>query len=209
MNLILEFDDFNPEPEVNCLSQIEKLVKLFPSIKLTMFTTPLYNDNNMAYWNDWCNKVRSYIESDNLRLAIHGLYHTNEEFKFKSKENARDAIEKAESIFNKANLPFIKVFRGPHWGISSGTYEALIDLNYKYVYTHIDYRDLIEKYPNIKSVIYNWNLKDEYVELNEPTVIGHGHTHNVCGNGIEESMDRICSFINKYSPNFLFCNELE
>ncbi len=209
MNVILEFDDFNPQHNVDCLEEIEKLVNLFPDIKLTMFTTSMYEQNNMSHWKDWCDKVRKYIESDNLRLAVHGLYHTNEEFKFKNKESAFDSIEKAEKIFNESNLPFIKVFRGPHWGINAATYEALIDHNYKFVYTHNDYYHLIDKYPQIRSVIYNWNLKDDFDFVSDDIIIGHGHTHNVCGNGIEESMNRICSFIIKHSPTFKFADELE
>jgi hypothetical protein len=211
MKLILEFDDFNPKAEVNCIGEIQELVYTFPQIKLTMFTSALYERRALFSDPEWCKAVNKLIESNNLKLAIHGLYHTPEEFKHKTKDDALLSITVAESVFKVAGLPFIKVFRGPHWGINEATYEALIDLKYKAVYTHEDYRSLADKFPQIKSVFYNWNLKDnECTAWNgiEPLVIGHGHTHNVCGNGIQESFDRISTFIQRYGPEFAFADEV-
>ena len=212
MNLILEFDDFNPKNSVNCINQIDQLVSLFPDIKLTMFTTALYERTALFSDKEWCNRVRVHIANNNLRLAIHGLYHTQEEFKDKSYDDAKLTLVIAESVFTVADLPFVKVFRGPHWGINESTYNALIDLNYKFVYTHDSYREMSSKFLNIKSVYYNWNLKDDFKSLNlinEKFIIGHGHTHNVCSNGIAESYDKIVNIIHEHSPTFYFVDEYE
>jgi hypothetical protein len=208
MKLILEFDDFNPKNTVNCIESIDKLVSLFPKIKLTMFTSALYERKALFSDKVWCDRVRAHINNNNLRLAVHGLYHTQEEFKHKSYDDAKLSLVIAESVFNVSNLPFIKVFRGPHWGINDNTYNALIDLNYKFVFTHESYKDLSVRFPNIKSVYYNWNIKDDF-NLIETTdfIIGHGHTHNVCGNGIEESYSKIRKFIDTYNPIFKFADE--
>ena len=208
MNLILEFDDFNPKETVNCIEYIDSLVSLFPKIKLTMFTSALYERKALFSDKVWCFRVREHIKNNNLRLAVHGLYHTQEEFKHKSYDDAKLSLVIAESVFNVSDLSFIKVFRGPHWGINENTYNALIDLQYKFVYTHESYNHLSAKFLNIKNVYYNWNLKDDF-NLVESTdfVIGHGHTHNVCGNGIEESYSRIKAFINTYKPTFKFADE--
>lgn len=209
MNLILEFDDLNPKKEVDCLTSIEKLVTLFPKIKLTFFTSPLYERNALFSDKIWCCNIKKYIDSDNVRLAVHGLYHTQEEFKNKSKDDALLSILIAESVFNASKLPFIKVFRGPHWGINEETYEALIELDYKLVYTHESYIELSKKFDNIKSIFYNWNLKEEFdSSIANELIVGHGHTHNVCGNGIDESFERIVNYIKKYNPNFLFADEI-
>jgi hypothetical protein len=209
MNLILEFDDLNPKDEVNCLSSIDKLVSLFPNIKLTFFTSALYDRVALFSNKEWCFKIKKYIESDNIRLAVHGLYHTQEEFKNKSKDDALLSLIIAESVFNASKLPFIKVFRGPHWGINNNTYQSLIELEYKSVYTHETYIELANQYKDIKSIIYNWNLKDNFdPSIKDNVIIGHGHTHNVCGNGIDESFDRIVNFINQYNPNFLFADDI-
>ena len=207
MKLALEFDDFNPKTEVNCIDKIDTLVQRYPNIKLTFFTPALYERVPLFGNREWCSRVLHHIENNNVRLAVHGLYHTVEEFKQKSKNDALLSIVIAESVFKVAKLPYVKLFRGPHWGINENTYEALIELEYKAVFTHTDYSHLIPKYPQIKSVLYNWNLKD--VDCTEKNlIIGHGHTQNVCNNGIDESYERICNFIDKNNPEFAFADEI-
>lgn len=207
MKLALEFDDFNPKPEVNCIDTIDKLVSRYPNIKLTFFTVALYERVPLFSNREWCKRVLKHIENNNVRLAVHGLYHTVEEFKNKSKNDALLSIVIAESVFKVSKLPFVKLFRGPHWGINENTYEALIELEYNAVFTHSDYSHLIQKFPCIKSVIYNWNLKDVDCTARD-SIIGHGHTQNVCGNGIDESYERICNFIDTNKPQFAFANEI-
>lgn len=207
MKLALEFDDFNPKPEVNCIDIIDRIIAQYPNIKLTFFTTPLYERVPLFRDKKWCERVKKHIDNNNIQLAVHGLYHTVEEFKTKSKDDALLSIAVAESVFRVSKLPFIKLFRGPHWGINDATYEALIELEYKAVFTHPDYAYLINRHPQIKSIFYNWNL-DSNTCAETDLVIGHGHTQNVCGNGIEESYNRICNFINKNNPTFVFADEI-
>lgn len=209
MNLILEFDDFNPHFETNCIHELDRLIQSYPNIKINLFTSPAYKNKRLYEDHEWCSKVRNYIESDNIRLSIHGLYHTTEEFKFKTKSDAIEGLLTAQSIFKLSDLDYLLVFRGPHWGINDNTYEALIELEYTHVYTHNDYKELSDLYSDkIKNVYYNWNLKDDFIINNDSIIIAHGHTHNVCGNGINESMNRIITFIDQYNPNFLFTNEI-
>ena len=210
MKLILEFDDLNPKREVNCLSEIRNLIKLFPKIKLTLFTSALYMWVPLHSNKPWCEEVSSYIKNNNIKLAVHGLVHSPEEFKRKDKNDTLLALKEAESIFKTSGLDFIKVFRGPHWGINEWTYESLIELGYKAVYNHLDYKDLGDKHEkDIKNIYYNWNLKDPFDEsLSGETIVAHGHTHDVCGNGIRETTPKIIDFINKYNPDFLFADEI-
>lgn len=210
MKLILEFDDFNPHPEVDCLTEIKALVGVFPEIKLTMFTPALYKDTPLYSNPSWCDEVRKLIKSNNLRLAVHGCYHTNEEFKNINYHDAIRTIVRAESIFRVAGLPFIRCFRGPHWGINQPTYNALKWLEYTHVYTHEDYKELTATNDDIKNIVYNWNISQFYKRTTELsyTVIGHGHTHNVCSNGIQESSARIDDFIRTYTPTFSFADEI-
>ena len=51
---------------------------------------------------------------------------------------------------------------------------------------------------NNKVIYYNWNLKDEAPV--ETLLVAHGHTHNVCQNGINETMHRIKKFIREQKP---------
>jgi predicted deacetylase len=209
MKLLLEFDDLNPHYQVNCIKEIEKLINLFPEIKLTFFTSALYEGVPLYSDKEWCNKINKYILSNNVRLAVHGLVHSPcEEFKHKNKDETLLALNIAEAIFKTSNLDYIKIFRGPHWGINEYTYESLIQLGYKSIYTHVDYINLVDKYKEIKSIFYNWNLKDDFTDIQNEIIIAHGHTHNVCGNGISESLNKIISFIEKYNPEFIFGDEI-
>lgn len=205
--LILEYDDFHWKSPENCLDSLYKFIALRPDIKITLFTTPLHSGLRLSENQGWCNEVRKLIESNNIRLAVHGTFHEQEEYKYKTYQDTILSLEQAEKEFQDSGLPFIKVFRGPHWGVNSHTYTALSNRKYSHIYTHIDYFHLIYDYGNLKSVIYNWNLKDESPKLAE-IIIGHGHTHQTCGNGINETFDRVRKFIDENHPNFKFANEI-
>lgn len=204
--LILEYDDFHWKRPEDCLDTIYKFVEKFPQIKISLFTTPLHSRLGIFEAENWCNKVRELINQNNICLAVHGTYHHQEEFKHKSVGEAVINLKKSEHEFEISRLPFVKVFRGPHWGISQNTYDALKQLNYTHVYTHQDYKQLAESNSDIKNIFYNWNLKDE--APNEDFLIGHGHTHNVCGNGIRETFDRVCKFIDSNDVEFKFVNDV-
>jgi len=209
MKLLLEFDDLNPHSQVNCINEIRELIKIIPNIKLTFFTSALYEGVPLYQDNEWCYEISKYIKSNNIRLAVHGLAHSPvEEFKRKNKIEALLALNIADAIFKTSKLDYIKVFRGPHWGINEHTYEALLELEYKAIYTHTDYIDLANKNKNIKNIFYNWNLKDNFIDNGDEIIIAHGHTHNVCGNGINETLNRIIKFIKDYNPEFIFGDEI-
>lgn len=201
--LILEFDDLNPHTEVNCLPLIDELVLRYPNVVLNFFTVASYGGHVLHSNLEWCKKLRTHIHNGNVCLAVHGLYHTSEEFKHHTYDSAVAALKLAHTIFNAANLPFTKVFRGPHWGINEHVFKALIDLGYSHVYSHESYRILNDKFKDaIKIIYYNWNGKDELVNPAD-LCIGHFHTHNVCGNGIQESFNRICRALDNNDFKYL------
>lgn len=211
MKLVLEFDDLNPHPEVDCLPTIKRLVECYPEIKLTFFTPAAYQRCELASNLNWCAEIKTLIESGNVRLAVHGLVHSQEEFKYLSFDEADHRLFIAEQIFKGADLPFSKIFRGPHWGINEETYQALISRNYSSCWGHESYKGLAEKFPEMRTIYYSWNLKDKFEDSGQKDselVIAHGHTSNVCGNGIEESFGRICEMIDQYKPEFLFASEI-
>lgn len=205
--LILEFDDLHWKQPENCLDTIKRYVQKYPKIKLSFFTTPCHSQLPLSYNPEWCLEINDLIKSNNIRIAVHGLYHNQEEFKYLDDNRSIMFFKLAEKEFNQAGIPFIKVFRGPHWGICQHTYDALKYEGYSHIYTHEDYRDLAEKNKTrIKNIFYNWNLKDE--APNDNLLIGHGHTFNVCSNGIAQTFDKVCAFIDKYNPEFKFVNEI-
>jgi hypothetical protein len=205
MKLILEFDDFHWRYPENCISEIQELVDEFPDIKISLFTTALLSNLPISNNVEWVSKVKKFILSDNIRLAVHGIYHNNQEFKYMTKDQALASLSLVHSAFDHAKLPFVKVFRGPHWGINQESIDALNELSYTHLYNHEDYRNLDHLFKN-KVVYYNWNLKDDSPV--EDTLVAHGHTHNVCENGIKQVMPKIKKFIIENNPTFGFVDEI-
>lgn len=214
MRCCLEYDDFHPNPEVDCLGVVKELVNEFPSILINLFTIPCYKNAPLFENRSWCEDVRALIESNNICIAMHGTYHTQEEYKHYNYSTAVDKIKLGENILQAAGIDFVKVFRGPNWGMAEPSVDALCDLGYTHIYSHQSYADLneyaINKGANI--CIYNWNLKDEYGKFEralsegDPVII-HGHTHNVCSNGIAETYNKLSNFIKQYNPTFIKVND--
>lgn len=206
--VIFEFDDLHfTEPE-DCLNEIDHLVKVIPNIKLSFFAVPMLRGNPIYENPLWIKRIHEHIKNNNVRLAVHGLEHLTLEFENINFENAMYRIQTAEDLFKQAELPFVKVFKGPHWGINLETLDALSYLEYTHVYNHDDHIHLeLNKY-SFKFIHYNWNLKDEFEDNEQSLVVAHGHTWDTCSNGIKEVTPKIIEFVNKYHPTFKFVDEV-
>lgn len=209
MQIILESDDFNPHPEVDCLSFIEKILSENSNIIFNFFCPPLYKGYSLEKNPYWCDKVRCLIENNNVTLNPHGLYHSQEEFKYKNYNETLEALLHAESIFNNCKLPYLKCWRGPHWGCNEFTFQALEKLNYTHIYIHENYRTLYDSGNyNFQAIYYNWSIGDKLDNLNDNILIAHSHTHAVCNNGLEEKWDNVQLLIEAHNLNFLKTNEI-
>lgn len=204
--LILEFDDFHPSEPENCLESVYTLVFLYPEIKINLFTIPNLRKLPLSKDKKWCNDVRRLILDGNLVLGVHGYSHELLEFESPGYQTALDKLQKGSRILLDAELPYARVFRGPHWGLNVEAIYALRDSNFTHIYNHEDHRHLGLEIINcgMKAIYYNWNLKDEFDEelLAANFIIAHGHTHHTCGNGIQEVFLRLTEFIDKYKPTF-------
>lgn len=210
MNIIIEYDDFHWEMPENCLSSIYKIISEFPGIKISLFTIPFLRKKSLYEDRTWCRKVGKLIESGHIEIERHGFLHSTLEFKSEDLIYIREAILLGDSILAKSGLISKKVFRGPYWGISSQAINILNDLGYTHLYNHVDYSHLDSIFKN-KVVYYNWNLADESPQAIDPGygfIVAHGHTHNVCNNGIEESMNRLRDFIYNNDVTFKFASEI-
>jgi predicted deacetylase len=205
--LIIDFDDYHWRDPENCLNTLRLLIEEIPEIKISLFTIPNLDNQYLSKDERWCHETKKLIYSDNICLGVHGYTHTPLEFENLSYQDAKHAIQLAEAEFTFAKLPFAKVFKGPHWGLAEPTLRALEVLKYTHIFTHEDYRYL-EKQTTLQNVFYNWNLKDEPKKFKEmpPIITAHGHTHNVCNNGITEIAFRLVEFIgeNRQNINFEF-----
>jgi hypothetical protein len=204
--LILEYDDLHWKSPENCLDVIEKAVSRYPSIKMSFFCTPMHSYLPLSRNRKWCDAIRSFISSGNICLAVHGLFHSTEEFKDKSYAESRDTIGAAEREFGNAGLPFVKAFRCPQWTCNRTIYPALESLGYSHFYTHEMFKGFIPSESKIKSVIYNWNLKDEAAPEAD-VIVGHGHTWNVCDNGIKQTFLTMERFLSEHPVEFKFVHE--
>tara|TARA_R110002074_G_scaffold402324_1_gene607076 strand:- start:147257 stop:147889 length:633 start_codon:yes stop_codon:yes gene_type:complete len=193
--ILIDFDDLHYRHPENCLQTVDYLVERNPDIKLLFFTIPFLDRLEIGNDTKFCEDIKKYIDSGHIQLAIHGTYHSSEEFKNLDRENARMKISLSERLMREANLPFIRVFKGPHWGINKNTIDVLTDRDYDAIFSHEDYSHL--ETPDIDFCYYNWNLKDDYVSTEDKIVIAHGHTHSVCGNGIRQIADKLLSTIER------------
>jgi len=194
INLVPEFDDFHWRKPENCLDYIEKIIEEIPDVKISLFCPPRLGGLGLSLDPDWCKRVRELINSNYIVLGVHGLEHTQEEFGSLTKEQALKKLTQAEEEFAKAELPFVKCFRGPHWGLNIQSILALIEKGYTHIYNHKDkaYLDVDEHIGMIRHIYYDWNLKDQLPDnLSATTIVAHGHTHNVCENGIRETFSRL------------------
>lgn len=215
MKLVLEYDDLHfMEPE-NCMKTIDRFVERYPEIKISFFTIPFLRGFPISGNPTWAEELRKHIENDNVRLAVHGLNHTPEEFKFFNYDQSIACLTTAESLFVEAGLPFVKVFRGPHWGLCEDSVKALLSLQYTHLYNHEDYQELGDSVKNkIKVKYYNWNLAEDpparslLDSIAGKPLIAHGHTHDVCGNGIGETFDKVCNFLDNNKVDFKFVDEV-
>ena len=204
--IVIDYDDLHWKDPENCLSTIQEIVNNVPDIKLTFFTTSLHSNIPIKLQKTWCNKIRKFINNNNICLAIHGLRHEILQFKNISYNDALNKIQLAQKNFEQAELPFIKIFKGPHWGINENTYNRLIDLGYTHVYSHEQYKHLQNIFPKIKTIYYNWNLAES--PLYNDIIVAHGHTHDVCNNGILQTKNKLINFIKNNKLQFKFGNEI-
>lgn len=204
--LILEFDDFHHLKPENCLETLTALIVAIPHIKISMFTVPLLRNASVGSNSIWCNRVKEFIDNGNLSLCLHGLTHDHLEFENLSRKEANTRIKRGLDLFDKAGLPCEKVFRGPNWGLNPQTVNALLDNNFTHLYNHKDHMWASALEMPMKVIYYNWNLKRN-APVTDGQIVAHGHTHNVCKNGIDQVLHKIKAYEKQFSPKYFFCHE--
>lgn len=210
MQLVLEYDDFCDQSPEDCLNFIEKQLVDDDKIKITLFTVPAMRGRAIGD-PVWVGRVKTLIQQDKIRLAVHGLFHTPEEFKNLNASEIHRRLNLAEEIFESLDLPYIKVFRPPHWTPSDDLHEVLAERGYTHWYNHQMHKSYEYLEPGYKCapVHYNYNLADGLEKFPDlaSKVVAHGHTHDVCGNGIVQTWDRVATIRDTYNPEFVFADK--
>lgn len=88
----------------------------------------------------WCKAVREEVARGRVEIAVHGYTHCDprryahgQEFAGLGEEEAVARIKKAEELFERCGIPFVRGFRPPGWGLSAGLLRALIQLRYEFI----------------------------------------------------------------------------
>jgi len=211
--IALDYDDLTDCGTENCIDQLELMANEYPDIKINLFTIPAHNARAICD-TEWVKRIRSLIDRNNISICLHGLWHSHLEFEDITKDMALFRLKKAVGVLNTHEIPYRKVFKGPNWGINPNTYWALNELGFTHVFNHEDHKMVEDMSPEtennggkIRTVYYNWNLKDEPPNL--PQLIVHGHTHDVCSNGIVQTYNRLKTWIQTQDKiEWLFADEL-
>lgn len=97
-----QLDDVSPE--ISCDEEFLKKSDI-------LYVIPIFNGKSIADNKDWCD----YILSFNKTLALHGVYHTYNEF-LEDRDEAylQKGIDAFVECFNKTPAKF----KPPHWAIS-------------------------------------------------------------------------------------------
>ena len=129
---IITIHDVNPSDSEKILKTSDELNKL--KIKYNLSIIPFYNkEHNLKDHPDFCDQISSLLQSGNVELTLHGLYHQLngriEDFDTESKEQEKQEIQQGLDILTAVSkLPKPSMFIPPAWHLSRQCIEALKEL---------------------------------------------------------------------------------
>lgn len=211
---------------------IRKLLGMQPVV-------PNYKDEpfRLDKHKDWCAKVREFIKKDRLEIAVHGYNHHNpksvihgQEFAGLSYQESKKKILNAEKIFKKCQIPYVRIFRPPGWGISKGMFEALRDLNYIAATNQSNSKTFqihkissgVSDIGGLKNIPQNYSIKDNPNEAfreakTHGVVYAKGHMvynygQEIIENGLNNNINNLQTVLKilnkKYKIKYIFLKNL-
>ena len=160
----------------DALDRLHQLRELRPDFKCTLFAIPA------RCTFDWIDSVPDWVE-----LAAHGWTHHS------NYECAHWTREQMEWTLDQGIVRYMDTrgFKAPGWQISDACYQVLVDRGWWVADQHLE----------------DWRRPAELpVYLYEDGDSWHGHIDNVCGNGIEETWDRVVALV-KRATEFRWAGE--
>jgi len=188
--------DSGGDKEKGVLKWVLKLKEEFPKLKITFYATPNWRYysgyNGIKYylrkflkmktvkvwedepfrldkhkdWVKWLNKQK-------FEIAIHGLYHFQEENPQGAEFTSLNYMEcifrlkTAIKIMKNAKLKFVMGFRPPGWGFNKNLLNSLKDLNFKFIGISADVITPITKNALVKETGF------KNVSLLEPSLVNN------------------------------------
>ena len=169
---IITVHDVNPSHSEKILKTSYELNKL--KIKYNLSIVPYYRKKyNLKDCVGFCDKISSLLQSGNVELTLHGLYHQIDgkfdDFDTESKEEEKEEIQKGLDILLAARLPRPSMFIPPAWHLSRQCIEALKELNFNISesMTELDFIQADKKY--ILHPVMNWDQQGDK-EKNKQTL---------------------------------------
>lgn len=175
--MIFDWHDFSES--TNRLDLLHQLKAANDLFKCTVFAVPALGKKE--FWES----VPRFIE-----LAVHGWRHPD------PMECATWSRERMERLLDEpvVNRHFVRGFCAPGWQINEDIFDVLNERGWWVADQH--YED--DRRPS--------GLRT-YFHEDDPADRWHGHTHNVCGNGIEETFDEVLARVRE-ATEFFFVSEV-
>jgi predicted deacetylase len=161
---IITIHDVNPSCSEKILKTSYELNKL--KIKYNLSIVPYYRKKyNLKDCVAFCDKVSSLLQSGNVELTLHGLYHQTDgkfdDFDTESKEEEKEEIQKGLDILSAAKLPRPSMFIPPAWHLSRQCIEALkeLDFNISESMTNVEFIQIGKNY--LLQPVMNWDQQGD------------------------------------------------
>lgn len=189
MQLVIDVDDLSPSKPG--LELLMRLKQHYPALKVTCFTPAM--DQAVAQKKmpedkllEWAKIVSSL---DWIEIAPHGFLHFEHEMELTYKQT-RDVIVACEEVFKKIGLPFVKIWKSPHWQTSKEAYQALRDAGYVVA---VDKNQPIPQIPGLKMYVYDKSLEQPLTkeDMEQEVIKWHGHIGGTFYNDISWCVDAV------------------
>jgi len=169
---IITIHDVNPSNSEEILKTSSELNNL--KIKYNLSVVPYYRKKyNLKDYDDFCDQISSLLQSGNVELNLHGLYHQTDgkfdDFDTGSKEEEKEEIQKGLDILLAAKLPRPSMFIPPAWHLSRQCIEALKELNFRISESMTDLEFIQKGKKYILHPVMNWDQQGDK-EKNKQTL---------------------------------------
>jgi predicted deacetylase len=169
---IITIHDVNPSHSEEIRKTSSELNKL--KIKYNLSVVPYYRKKyNLKDYDDFCDQISSLLQSGNVELNLHGLYHQTDgkfdDFDTGSKEEEKEEIQKGLDILLAAKLPRPSMFIPPAWHLSRQCIEALKELNFRISESMTDLEFIQKRKKYILHPVMNWDQQGDK-EKNKQTI---------------------------------------
>lgn len=177
--VVFDLDDLCDQWDI--WDKIHEWREATPNGKVTLFAIPRRISDGL---------LKRYLDLPWVEVAMHGWHHARWECLYWTWEDAEEKMKRA------ADRGFVRGFKAPGWVITPEVYEGARKAGFWVA----DHSRNVDIYGDLDVPTYVYNDKKSH-----GVIAAHGHTHNVCDNGLEEAYDR---FLFPESVDFKFVSEV-